>query len=536
MNALFNPPDNEPIPATTQLGRRAVLKGRAATGALTVPGLGLAACSSSSPGPSSGKSVPAIKKGGTLRVALSGGSSSDTLDCQSAITTVDFARIFQLNEPLIGFGPDALLVPILAEELTPSKDATSWVVRVKPGITFHNGKTLSAEDVMYSLRRVVNPKAPLPGAAPLAAVDAAGMKKLDSRTERIPCHTPYAILDQTLANYYYNIVPVGYDPKAPVGTGPFKFASFTPGQQSVFVRYGSYWRNGQPYLGKVVITNFADETSQLNALTSSQADMVNQLSSGGGRTLQASGANVVISKGGGWVPFTMRVDVAPFNDVRVRQAMRLLVDRPQMLDAVFGGNGTVANDVFSRYDPSYDTSLTQRHYDPAQAKSLLKAAGHENLRVELVSAPIAQGASGSAQALVQQAKAGGVTISLRQVTVTEFYGPQYLKWPFAQDFSFYQYYLPSVAQFFVPGGPYNECHYNNPRYTSLFKQALKVVGDQKRFPIIHEMQQLDYSDGGYIIPFFPPVIDGVAANVHGVQATKTGAPLNNYDWRTVWIG
>jgi peptide/nickel transport system substrate-binding protein len=536
MNARLNPPDAETSASVNiEVGRRAVLKSLAATGALAVPGLGIAACGGSS-APSSHKTVPKIKKGGTLRVALSGGSSSDTLDAQAAITTADFARIFQLNEPLIGFGPDAHLVPILAEELTPSADATSWVVRVRPGVTFHNGKPLTADDVIYSLKRVLNPKAPLPGAAPLSAVDAAGMKKLDSRTVRIPCHTPYAILDQTLANYYYNIVPVGYDPKAPVGTGPFKFVSFTPGQQSIFDRYASYWKNGEPYVNRVIITDFADETSQLNALTSGQADMVNQLSSSGGRTLQASGSNVVISKGGGWVPFTMRVDVAPFNDVRVRQAIRLLVNRPQMLDAVFGGHGTIGNDVFSPYDPSYDTSLPQRHYDPAQAKSLLKASGHENLRLQLVSAPIAQGASGSAQVLAQQAKAGGVTISLRQVTVTQFYGPQYLKWIFAQDFSFYQYYLPSVAQFFVPSGPYNETHYNNPRYTSLFNQALKIIDANKRFPIIHEMQQLDYSNGGYIIPFFPPVIDGVAANVHGVHPTKTGAPLNNYDWRTIWIG
>ena len=73
-------------------------------------------------------------------------------------------------------------------------------------------------------------------------------------------------------------------------------------------------------------------------------------------------------------------------------------------------------------------------------------------------------------------------------------------------------------------GPCNECHYNNPRYTSLFKQALKIADPSKRFPIIHETQQLDHSDGGYIIPFFPPVIDGVAANVHGVHAPRTGAP------------
>jgi peptide/nickel transport system substrate-binding protein len=139
MSALFNLPDNGPIPATTQLGRRAVLKGMAATGALAVPGLGIAACGSSAPSKQP-SAVLKIKKGGTLRVALSGGSSSDTLDAQSAITTVDFARIFQLNEPLIGFGPDALLVPILAEELTPSKDATSWVVRVRPGVTSTTGR------------------------------------------------------------------------------------------------------------------------------------------------------------------------------------------------------------------------------------------------------------------------------------------------------------------------------------------------------------------------------------------------------------
>jgi len=536
MSANPNSPDSGlPARANIEIDRRSVLKGLAAAGALAVPGLGIAACGGSS-APKPVSSAPQVKKGGTLRVALTGGSSADSLDAQSAITTVDFARIFQLNEPLIGFGPDAHLVRILAEELTPSADATSWVVRVRPGVTFHDGKPLTADDVMYSLKRIVNPKAPLPGAAPLAAVDTAGMKKLDSRTVKIPCHTPYAILDKTLANYYYNIVPVGYDPKAPVGTGPFKFASFTPGQESVFERYDNYWQNGQPYIDRVVITDFADEASQINALTSKQADMVNQLSSAGGRTLQASGSNVVISNGGGWVPFTMRVDVPPFNDVRVRQAMRLLVNRPQMLNAVFGGHGTVGNDVFSRFDPSYNTSLAQRHYDPAQARALLKAAGHENLHVQLVSAPIAQGATGSAEAFVQQATAGGVTISLRQVTVTQFYGPQYLKWAFAQDFSFYQYYLPSVAQFFVPSGPYNETHYNNPRYTSLFNQALKIVDPVKRFPVIHEMQQIDYSDGGYIIPLFPPVIDGVGANVHGVHPTRTGAPLNNYDWRTVWIG
>jgi peptide/nickel transport system substrate-binding protein len=362
------------------------------------------------------------------------------------------------------------------------------------------------------------------------------MKKLDDLTVQIPCKTPYAILDQLVANYYYNIVPQGYDPKNPVGTGPFKFQSFTPGQESTFVRNENYWRSGEPYVDTVVISDFADETAQLNALNGGQADMVNQLSASGAASLNTSGAASVVSPGGGWVPFTMRVDADPFTDPKVRQAFRLMVDREQMMQVVFGGHGTVGNDVFAIYDPAYDASLAQRVHDPEQAKSLLKSAGVEGLTIDLVTSDIAQGSTAMATVFAQQAKQAGVTVNLKKVTVSDFYGPQYLKWVFAQDFSFFQYYLPSVAQFFVPSGPYNETHYDNPDYTKLFEQALKTVDEGARTDIVHQMMQIDYDDGGYIIPLFPPVIDGVSSQVHGVAPTKTGAPLNNYDWRQIWIG
>jgi peptide/nickel transport system substrate-binding protein len=196
------------------------------------------------------------------------------------------------------------------------------------------------------------------------------------------------------------------------------------------------------------------------------------------------------------------------------------VDREQMQQVVFGGNGTIGNDVFSIYDPSYNTSLPQRQHDPEQAKSLLKSAGKEGLTIELVTSDIAQGSTSMATVFAQQAKQAGITVNLKKLTVGDFYGPQYLKWVFAQDFSFFQYYLPSVAQFFVPSGPYNETHYNNPTYTAQFNQALKTVDETKRTDIVHQMQQIDYDDGGYIIPLFPPVIDGVASTVHGIQPRK----------------
>ena len=516
------------------ISRRDLLRAAVVAG-VSIPILN-ACTSNSSTSSGSATASASVVKGGTLRAAISGGSSADTLDCQSAITTIDFARILQLNEPLIGFASNAQLEPILAESLEPNANATLWTLKLKDGITFHNGKPLTVDDVIYSFQRIVDPKAPLPGAAPMAAVDVGGMKKIDALTVQIPCHTPYSILDQLVANYYYNIVPQGYDPKNPVGTGPFKYESFTPGQQSTFSKNANYWQSGQPYVDSVVITDFADETAQLNALSGGQADMVNQLSATGAATLAASGATSVISPGGGWVPFTMRVDADPFTDPKVRQAFKYMVDRQQMMEVVFGGNGTIANDICSLYDPSYDTSIPQRPHDPEQAKSLLQQAGVAGLTIELVTSDIAQGANSMATVFAQQAKDAGVTVNLKKVTVSDFYGPQYLKWVFAQDFSFYQYYLPSVGQFFVPGAPYNECHFNDPHYTDLYNQALKTTDASARTDLVHQMQQIDYDQGGYIIPVFPPVIDGVAAKVHGVEPTKTGAPLNNYNWRQVWVG
>ena len=291
-----------------------------------------------------------------------------------------------------------------------------------------------------------------------------------------------------------------------------------------------------PYLNQVIIADVADETAQVDSLLSGEFDVVNLLSVASIRTLESQGAGVVISAGGGWTPFTMRVDVPPFNDPRVREAMKLIVNRKQMRELVFGGHGTLGNDLMSIWDPSYDHGLPQREQDINKAKSLLRSAGREGLTVELVTAPISGGTVQAATVLKQQAVAAGVTINVRQLQVTDFYGPNYLKWIFAQDFVYYTRYLPSVAEFTLPTSPYNECHFHNPRYSALYSQALAAVNEAKRREIAYEMQQIDYSSSGYIIPYFPPQIDGHAAHVHGLEGSKLGVSLNDYNFRRVWLG
>ena len=162
-----------------------------------------------------------------------------------------------------------------------------------------------------------------------------------------PFRTPFSTLVETLSVDYYFVVPVGFDPSRPVGTGPFKYESFTPGQQSVFVRNENYWQSGLPYVDRLIMTDYASETSQINALLSGVEDVVDLLSATSISAVTSGGAHVSIEDGGGMTPFTMRVDKPPFTDPRVREAFRLIPNRAEMIRLVFEGRGHIGNDVFS---------------------------------------------------------------------------------------------------------------------------------------------------------------------------------------------
>ncbi len=528
-----------------ELTRRDWLQ-QAAAASVVLGGSGvLAACGSTSSSTSSA-SAGTPRQGGTLHVAVTGGSNTDTWDPHFIVGVTDFARCNPVFECLVGTGSSGQIVPVLAEEFTPNKTATEWTVRLRKNVHWHDGKELTADDVIFSFQRILNPKKLGTSASNVALVNARAMRKLDKYTVVIPCHAPFATFNQTVAGgpimgqTNVAIVPVGFDPKHPIGTGPFKAVSFTPNQQFVVARNRDYWGSGVPsrvpYVDKVIYTEYQDETSQVNALQAGQADIADLLSIDSARALQAGGQKVLINtKAAGYNPMFVRVDVPPFSDVRVRQAMRLVVDRPQMVNIVFGGHGRVANDIFGYYAPEYDHSLPQRVQDIEQAKSLLKQAGQETLHVTMTLAPVAQGVVKAAQVYAQQASAAGITVSLRQITVTELYGPRYTKWPFSADYWLYNSYLPTVGLAMVPGAFFNETSWADPTYGKLYRQALAAVDVNKRAEICHEMQTIEYKSGGNIIPYWAPVIDGFVSRVQGLTPTISGQALHDYDLSQVWL-
>ena len=516
--------------------RRDVLKGALAGGAIVTGGALLAACG---PGLSSaiGVASPTPKKGGNMRVAILGGSPSDTLDANGEVVQPDAIRVMALYNSLVRLDTNAKVVMDLAESIVPNADASVWTIHLKKGITFHNGKDLTADDVIFTFRRIANPSSPMVGATGLAPVDLNALKALDPLTVQVTMKTPYSSFpEQISAAYNFGVVPVGYDLKNPVGTGPFKYQSFSPGQQSVFVRNENYFKSGFPYLDQLtIIDSFASDTAAFNALQGGEVDVYTQATLALAAEVKGSTAlKSVVSLAGQWTPFTMRVDTPPFDDVRVRQAFRLIVNRQQLIDQALSGFGAVGNDTFSQWDPCYDPSL-HRSQDLEQAKSLLKQAGHEGLTVELVTSDFAAGVVQAAQVFAQQAIGAGIKVMVRQVPVGTFYGPSYLQWPFAQDFWAYSPFLSQVAQGMLVNSPYNETHWTDPTYVALYNQANATVDATKRCDIVHQMQKIDFDKGGLIIPAYNKQLDLMSTRVNGFVPAGTGVPLGNADWEHAWL-
>lgn len=472
--------------------------------------------------------------GGELRVGLTGGSSSDSLDAHIPVNSGDTARVINLYEGLLRRDDDYNIEYRLAESFESNDDATEWTVQLREDVKFSDGTAVTSEDVAFTIDRIRDPEDPKNGAAMLSAVEE--LEIVDQDTLVIHLSAADAELDDAFSQYQMGVVPVDYDPAEPVGAGPFKLKSFTAGQSTVLERNEHYF-DGPAHLDEVSLINFNDQDAMLNALLSSQVDAIGQIPPALAKVIEADERlRILDSETGMWLPFTMHTETEPFDDVRVRQAFRLAVDRQQMVDQVFSGYGQVGNDMFSRYDSDYPEDIPQREQDIEQAKELLAEAGYPNgIEVELVTAPIQSGAVEAAQVFAQQAAEAGITVKIRQVDTTTFFGEQYLQWPFAQSFWYTRDFLSQTNQSAVEGAPFNETAWYNEEFTEKFRAAQAEADDAARGQLIKELQQQLHDEGGYIIWGFSNQVDAYQAYVAGLEENATGSPLGGYNFHRVWI-
>ena len=507
----------------------------------------LAACGGgSAPSPAGATDTAAAgspKKGGDFKLGVTGGGAKDMMDGQNIVTKPDQARLVSAFETLLEFDDQYQLQTTGLAESVEADNPTQYTIKLRDGITFQNGKALTADDVIYSLQRIGSQKNGLTGFAATATMDIKHVKKMDNLTVRLPLLSPDSTIPQTLASYTFGIVPTGYqafkgDVSTQIGTGAYKLKSFTPGQQSVSERYDGYWRDS--YFDSVTIIDFSDSTAQINALKGGQIDAMTDLPANQVNAVKSSGVVPLISQTGGWIPICMAIDMPPFNDPKVRQAMRLIVDRQQILEQLGSGYGQVANDLYSPFDEGYNKDLPQRAQDIEQAKSLLKSAGKEGLSVDLHTTNGASGMVELASVFASQAKAAGVNVTVKNDP--NYYGDAYLKLAFSVDFWGTRGYLNQVQQGSLPTSPYNETHWppksgEGSNFGDLYKQALAETDSAKRIEIEHEMQKAEYDNGGYIIPYFNSLIDAHSAKVAGLSPSKGTLNLAGFGhgFRTIWF-
>lgn len=524
-------------PSTPTYDRRWVLKMFGA-GALAASSSGLlAACGGSDSPEASGETTAAgePKPGGSLRVALAAGAPTETLDPHRMAVFPDWAHGFQLYDLLTYPNPTTYeLENHLAEEISANGKGDVWTVRLKQGVEFHDGKTLTAEDLIFSVNRILDGYP----ASSLYFVDRKGMKKVDDVTVQFNLPQPYAMFPQAFGGSSQWIVPVGFNPKKPVGTGPFKLKSFVPGDRTEFTKHENYWGEG-PYLDEVVMIDINDDTARVNALLGGQVDVIQSLPFDQVASIDSNNAfKVLQSETVAWQPIIMRIDAAPFDDPRVRQAMRLIANRPQLVEQAYLGSGTVANDLFQQFDPAYiGNDLPQRAQDIEKAKSLLAEAGQSDLTAEMVVSNLSAGIIPGAQAFVEQAKEAGVTINLKQIEAGDFYGPNYLSYPLTVDLNISTCsYLTTCALWTGPGAPYDATHMSTDKeYVDLYYQASATMDEGARNELEAQMQQIEYDRGGYLNYAWANQTDAYATNVSGLIPDKMGWPLTSFGFNRVWF-
>jgi peptide/nickel transport system substrate-binding protein len=527
--------------AAGHLSRRDFLRRGSMIG-LSVPTMGaiLAACggaNNSSSSPSGAAAAPA-KRGGVLRVA-----NQVPAAAVNPLTVTDgggIVMLCQTGEFLIndatGRGGTPLQ-PALALSWSPNTSGTVWTFKLRPGVKFHDGTPMTADDVVYTYQQQVDPKNASNALSAFSGIlGPSGVVKVDSMTvafhlEAAVGNFPYLVSSDT---YNAIIVPKGTDfakwQSTFIGTGPWKLDSYTQNVGAQFVANPSYW-GPKPLLSGTQFTFYASQAPQVLALQGGQVDAVSVLGSvqGAQALLNNPQYKIITLKSSIHEELSMRTDQAPFTDPRVRQAVALTLDRPALVKALIGGYGSVGNDSpFAPIFSSTNTTVPQRTQNITMAKQLLTAAGHPNGFTTRLFAEINKEVPLLAQAVAADAAKVGITIDLKIEPQAVYYG----KSTFGNSdwldgtMSLLNYAgrgVPNVVlqATLTTGGVWNAARFRNPQYNALVKQYVATIDLQTQRQIAGEIQRLLLAQTPVIVPYFVDELNATKSNVHGVYGSQT---------------
>jgi peptide/nickel transport system substrate-binding protein len=472
------------------------------------------------------------KTGGTLRAAFAGGGADETLDPHRVNLFADAARAKAMFDKLADLGSDMAAVPRLAESWEPDADLTVWTIKLREAV-FHDGGPVRAADVLYSYNRIANPDETFRAKSDLAPIDLEASKAVDDSTIEFVLKYPLAEFPNSLAAFGTYIVPEGSDDFAsPIGSGPFKFASFTPGSEFTAERFDDHW-DGPARLDRLQIVVADEESARINALLGGQVEYAHDLSATTARANEAGDAvTMVSSPGSNMLGFAMKTDRAPFDDPRVRQAMFLLCDRDELLESVVSGRGQIGNDLFGIGFEHYASAIPQRERDLAAATALLAEAGVQAITLD--TADVGSGFTEAAQIFAEQVREAGVDVEINERNADTYWSEVLTEGQIASYRSGAMPIASHISQRLLTDSPTNVTQWHRPDFDERYLKLQSTADETERETLYQEIQQLLHDEGGYLVWGFADWIVGTLPGVHGVEQ----APANTLEWARfdkVWM-
>ena len=478
------------------------------------------------------------KRGGRIRAAAGGHGPDDTLDPARFNSVINYGRGEQFYNGLTRIDGSLVARPDLAESWEPDANATQWVFKLRKGVEFHSGKSLDAEDALYSIKRHLD-KDVGSGAKAFVENVAEGIVE-DKHTLRFKLKGPDADFPVILGTYQMKIVPVGTtDFSSAPGTGPFKLKEFKPGVRSLAQRFENYWEEGRPYLDEIEWFGIADHNARVNALLAGDIAMMSGLDPKAIRQIdRAPGARVVNTKAGQYTNLALMADRAPTDNNDLRLAIKYLQNRERILKLIYKGNGMLGNDQpISPVDPMYCDEMPIRLFDPDKAKFHLKKAGMVGGTIKVHTSEVA-GTGAIEQTLVLQREASkiGLKVEVQRDPGDGYWSATWGKYAFFMS----GWNMRPTANImltlaFTSNAAWNEARWKSARFDELLALGRASLDPLKRKDIYCEAQTLIRDTGGVAIPCFIDYLDAMSERVKGFLPVPLG-PLGASQWpRSVWL-
>ncbi|MDX2512348.1 MAG: ABC transporter substrate-binding protein [Desulfobacterales bacterium] len=478
----------------------------------------------------------AVERGGILTLCTS--SSVKTLDPHKVVGDESYHATFHIFSTLTRIGSDLTAKPELAESWEHTDKAMTWTFHLNNKAKFHNGRPVTADDVKFSLDRVLDPKQSPRGHSKIGPIKEVIVK--DKHTVVIKLTKPYLDLPVDLGSVFPRIIAkenLNEINTKPIGSGPFKLTNWQMGGITKLVKNDDYFLMGEddkplPYVDEFRIVPIKENSSQLAAIQSGSVDIMYRLSYDLIPTAKKSNKVVVI--GGptlGYQPLVLNLDpviakgqdeekMRIFRNAKVREAFAYILDRKAMLNIALGGLGTIGNDQpIPSFHAYANKNIKPKKQDIALAKKLLAEAGVKpGTHFKLYTSAGRAGMSEMAVAFQQMAKKADIVIDVEMIDISRYWTDYDFKAPFiASNWGGRGTINASLKPYYYTGGSSNESHYSNPELDKILDLAESESDFEKRKALYGQVQQIVSDACVTIIPYYKNFYSAATPMVQGLE-------------------